>query len=101
MNKQHKNWIGVGGFDWAIKSSLHLVDAYLTLLDESGARVAMLWLNKEPIVPKVHILSSLKISLNIMVLKCIVTPSCSPGSNASFKKYQDGKAIPDSSRFGW
>ena len=46
INKQHNNWIGVEGFDGAFKSSLRLVDAYSTLLDESGSRVAILWLNQ-------------------------------------------------------
>ena len=46
INKQHNTWIGVGGFDGAVKNSLRLVDAYSTLLDESGARVAVIWLNQ-------------------------------------------------------
>ena len=46
IKKRHNNWIGVEGFDGAFKSSLRLVDAYSTLLDESGARVAVIWLNQ-------------------------------------------------------
>ena len=46
INKQHNTWIGVEGFDGAFKSSLRLVDAYSTLLDESGSRVTILWLNQ-------------------------------------------------------
>jgi hypothetical protein len=52
IHKQHNNWIGVGGFDGAFKSSLRLVDAYSTLLDESGARVAILWLNQALYCPE-------------------------------------------------
>ena len=46
ISKQHNSWIGVGGFDGAVRNSLRLVDAYTTLIDESGARVAILWLNQ-------------------------------------------------------
>ena len=47
----HKNWIGVGGFDVDLKSSLCLVVAFMTLVDQPGAHVAILWLNQTLLCP--------------------------------------------------
>jgi hypothetical protein len=51
IGKNHNYWIKVGGFDGPSKGSLRLVDAYATLVDDSGARVAVIWHNQALFCP--------------------------------------------------
>jgi hypothetical protein len=72
--------MGVGGFHGASKGSLHLVDAYETLVNDSGACFAVVWLNQALFCP--HSQQILIVQDLLGHKRYIVLLSYSLGSNA-------------------